>query len=153
MLKEKIKRFQPFLIAPRGRRHRLSKLVSILWFLFCCLWKIVCNTMLYMIFQYDWKPVLIKLILTVFEALLKRIFIIVEIKAAIAYSLKNSGRWNLLWNCHWHVSISYSHQYLKLCITVELQYLWLWYCNVILLRLKVLKPQFMRELAIVFKHT
>ena len=33
-----------------------------------------CNTMLYMIFQFDWEPVLIQRILIGFEAILKKVF-------------------------------------------------------------------------------
>ncbi len=43
------------------------KLVLILWFLFWYSWKIVCNTMLYIIIQYNWEPVLIQWLLIGFE--------------------------------------------------------------------------------------
>ena len=44
--------------------------------IFYDMWKIVCiTTMLYMIFQYLWKPVLIHRILIGFEALLEKEFL------------------------------------------------------------------------------
>ena len=43
-----------------GSMAGLTKLVLILRFLFYYSWKIVCNTMLYMIFQYGLEPVLIQ---------------------------------------------------------------------------------------------
>ncbi len=59
----KIIRWKSVLLASRGRRFGLTKLVFILGFLFQYLEKIVCNSMLYMIFQSGWEPVLVQRIL------------------------------------------------------------------------------------------
>ena len=47
-------------LATRGWRTGLNKLALFLWFIFLYLFKIVCNSMLNMIFQYNWEPVLIQ---------------------------------------------------------------------------------------------
>ena len=61
-----------FVIPKGGRRPGLTK--SILFFLYW--WKIVWNTILYMNFQYGWKPVKIQLILIGFEAILEKKYFI-----------------------------------------------------------------------------
>ena len=74
ILKWKKFKLKPVMFAPRRRTPWLFKLVIILKFLFYYLWKIVCNTMLYMIFQYGWEPVLIHRILIGFEAILESLW-------------------------------------------------------------------------------
>ncbi len=67
----KIIRLIQVLLAPSDRRPELTKLELILWFLFCYARKIICNTMLYILFQYCWEPVLIQRIIIGFEAILE----------------------------------------------------------------------------------
>ena len=67
-------RFKWVLIAPRGRKLGVTKLVLMLWFLFQYTWKIICNTMPYMIFQYGWELVIIQWILIGFKARLENYF-------------------------------------------------------------------------------
>ena len=49
-------RLTSVLLTPRCRRPRLTKLLLILWFFNYYLWKIVCNTMLYIIFSMAENP-------------------------------------------------------------------------------------------------
>ena len=61
----------PVMLDPMGCRPGLTKLVLILWFSFYYSWKIVCNTMLKITFQYGPEPVLIQRILISFQAILE----------------------------------------------------------------------------------
>ena len=66
---------------------RLRKLVLISWFIFQYSWKIVCNSVLYMIFQYGLQPVLIHRILIGFEAILERVLYLSWLRPVV--SVKN----------------------------------------------------------------
>ena len=66
--KWKIYNLKLVLLALRGLRPRPTKLVLILEIVF---WYIVCKTMLYIIFQFGWEPVLNQRILIGFEAILE----------------------------------------------------------------------------------
>ena len=56
----------------RARKPGLTKLVLVFLISFKYSWKIVCTTMLYMIFYYGWELVLIKRILIGLEAILEK---------------------------------------------------------------------------------